>query len=97
MTKAAPEPPLPARVWFRAEPWILFLAVLGLLLLPGGRAYCWAAILAVLAARAVARWREAWRFFSLETIGAFVRTVLLLLGVILLIFFLQQRAPGWLH
>ncbi|GEM_PF-5785433 len=82
-------------LWHRAEPWILFLSILLLPFLREGRGICWSAIFGILLIRSVLRWREAWKYFSLDTIGNFVRSLLVLCSFVLLLFFLHGIAPDW--
>lgn len=81
----------------RLEPWALFLSILAILFVPWGKGFWWATLIAVGCVRLVRAWRDAWQYFSLETMRDVLSGGVFLTTTVVLYFALHHLAPGFVH
>ncbi len=81
----------------RLEPWLLFLSVLGILFIPSPKGLWWLVLMGLAISNAIRRWRDAWAWFSLQSMGEMLRSFLWVPGIILLYFAMHSYAPQFVH
>lgn len=81
----------------RLQPWILFISILAILFVPGPKGIWWLVLLVLAITNAVRRWKEAWTWFSLQSMGEMLRACLWIPGIVLLYFALHAYAPQFVH
>jgi len=81
----------------RLEPWLIFLSILAILFVPVGKGYYWLVLLAVACVNLVRRWREAWQWVSLDSMGNLVTGIAWAPLIVFLYLFLHGVAPGLVH
>ncbi|MEZ5990520.1 MAG: hypothetical protein R3F30_15685 [Planctomycetota bacterium] len=81
----------------RLEPWLCLIAIVGILFLPGDKTPFWLVLVLLALVTAIRKWKEGWRFFSLDSMGETMRAALLVPGVLLAMFFAHEWFPGFVH
>ncbi|MFQ5505288.1 MAG: hypothetical protein ACE5F1_10875 [Planctomycetota bacterium] len=75
----------------------MFLSILAILLVPFGKGYWWSLLIGTTLIKIVRYWREAWEYFSLDTISRVISAVLGIPVLLLLYFLFSFTSPSLIH